>query len=160
MSRKRARRHGFARGAGHNPRRHVLYARWVNIRQRCTNPNHPRWEDYGGRKTALCPDGIYVAARWSDFRLFVQDVGLPPHGRLDLYSLDRIDNDGPYTPENVRWATHALQRANQYRAPWPFGVLDQYKDQYSGDWRNPGEEDEVARQWLEEHGEDIRGAAD
>ena len=101
-------------------RRHPLYARWANFRQRCRNPRHPRYPDYGGRRTRACPGGIYVDARWDDFTTFVADVGTPPRPG---YSLDRIDNDGPYSPENVRWATAAQQRANQYREPWPFGVL-------------------------------------
>ncbi len=104
---------------------HPLYARWVNFRQRCSNPNHPRYKDYGGRRTRSCPNGIYVAERWDSFSLFLSDVGPPPG---PTYSLDRIDNDGPYTPENVKWSTSAQQRANQYREPWPFGVLWDDKD--------------------------------
>ena len=96
-------RHGFAG----RKNRHPLYARWVNIRQRCNNPNHERYADYGGR-------GITVCERWDNFEVFAADVGEPPASRM---SLDRIDNDGPYSPENVRWSTAAFQRENQYRLP-------------------------------------------
>lgn len=115
-------KHGHARGRGAGRQRHPLYATWQNMRQRCRNPRHPRWPDYGGR-------GIFVCERWDDFTVFVADMGEPPEGA----SLDRMDNDGPYAPWNCRWATAAEQRANrrdnaavrrqQYAAPWPFGVL-------------------------------------
>ena len=114
------RKHGLAGSSPLDSKRHPLYARWVSMRQRCNNPNHPKWPDYGGRRTPLCPGGIWIDQRWDDFAQFVEHVGLPP-GRA--YSLDRINNDGPYAPWNVRWATAAAQRENQYRAPWPFGVL-------------------------------------
>jgi hypothetical protein len=64
--------------------------------------------------------------RWDDFAVFVADVGEPPGPG---YSLDRTDNDGPYSPGNVRWSTASEQRANQYREPWPFGVLWSDKNQ-------------------------------
>jgi hypothetical protein len=115
-------KHGLS-GGRQRVGRHPAYARWINIRQRCTNPNHPRFHDYGGRRTYLCPDGIWFAEEWSDFARFVADVGEPPGRRYDLYSIDRINNDGPYAPGNVRWSTAAQQRANTYREPWPFGVL-------------------------------------
>lgn len=116
-------RHGLAAGNPTDPRRHPMYNRWVNMRQRCRNPNNPRYADWGGR-------GIWFHPLWDDFAVFLQMVGEPPGRRYDLYSLDRIDNDGPYAPGNVRWSTAAQQRANQYRQPWPFGVLANQKDQY------------------------------
>jgi len=100
-----------------------MYARWVNIRQRCRNPRNPRFKDWGGR-------GIWFHPLWNDFPTFLAMVGLPPGGDFSKYSLDRIDNDGPYAPGNVRWSTAAQQRHNQYRTPWPFGVLYRQKDQY------------------------------
>jgi hypothetical protein len=71
--------------------------------QRVTNPNRPDWADYGGR-------GIYVCERWRSFVNFLADMGKRPGPG---FSLDRIDNDGPYAPGNVRWATTQQQRANQ-----------------------------------------------
>ena len=101
-------RHGARRrGAAH-----LLYERWAGMIQRCTNPNHLRYADYGGR-------GITVCERWRDFANFLVDVGDCPSGM----SLDRIDNDGNYEPGNCRWATPSEQRINQRRMAKSEGTL-------------------------------------
>lgn len=80
------------------------------------NPNNHAYKDYGGR-------GITVCARWLDnFPNFVEDVGERP---TILHSLDRIDNDGNYTPDNCRWATKKEQAANR-RARKPWTVWDRF----------------------------------
>jgi hypothetical protein len=75
---------------------------WANMLQRCLNPNHPRFDDYGGR-------GVGPTDDWLRFENFFADRGDPPPG----LSLDRIDNDGPYSASNTQWATASQQMRNR-----------------------------------------------
>jgi hypothetical protein len=79
-----------------------VYTVWVNMKSRCTNPNNPRYNRYGGR-------GITICKRWEKFQNFYEDMGDVPEGR----TLDRINNDGNYEPSNCRWATWATQYLNR-----------------------------------------------
>jgi hypothetical protein len=80
------------------------YRIWSGMLQRCTNANNKAFKWYGGRGITVCDD-------WLKFENFLADMGEPPEGR----SIDRIDNDGNYEPDNCRWATRMEQSASQRR---------------------------------------------
>jgi hypothetical protein len=82
---------------------HPLYQTWQSMKARCLNSNHPNFADYGGR-------GIKVCDQWMhNFNQFAKDMGERPVG----YSIDRINNDGDYTPQNCKWSTRKEQQQNR-----------------------------------------------
>ena len=81
-----------------------LYGIWGNIKGRVLNPKNKRYNDYGGR-------GITICEEWLDIHNFY-DWAMS-NGYSEELSIDRIDNDGNYCPENCRWATSNIQNRNK-----------------------------------------------
>lgn len=86
--------HGKSRTKTHNS--------WIGMKQRCYYEKHAEFERYGGR-------GITVCERWQIFENFYSDMGERPART----SLDRINSNGNYEPENCRWAPDAQQARNR-----------------------------------------------
>lgn len=90
---------------------------WSGMRGRCRNENNKMFKDYGGR-------GIKVCKKWDDsFISFFDDMGERPSVE---HSIERIDNDGDYTPENCKWAT-AKEQSNNRRSNRFFVIGDAKK---------------------------------
>lgn len=97
-------------GCMHHPKTHGLtdsriYKTWTNMKQRCNNPNHKAYKNYGGR-------GIKVCDEWNNssetfFKWAFEN------GYDDNLELDRIDNNLGYSPDNCRWITHKEQQLNK-----------------------------------------------
>ena len=96
----------FKTGLCMNGKLNRLYVIWANMKQRCTNPKCPKFKNYGGKNITICPE-------WMDICNFSQWAY--QNGYAENLTLDRIDNNKGYFPENCRWVdlrTNSRKRTN------------------------------------------------
>ena len=84
------------------------YRSWYAMKQRCLNPKHKQYDNYGGR-------GIKICQEWIDsFEKFFEAMGPAPKG----FELDRKDVGGDYEPDNCKWSSHQDQQRNKQNTVW------------------------------------------
>lgn len=94
--------HGHS-AAGRHGKASPEYMSWMSMIARCERPTCNRYNNYGGA-------GIYVCDKWRrSFEAFLSDMGPRPHG----HTIDRVDSDGNYEPNNCRWASPSQQGRNR-----------------------------------------------
>lgn len=90
------------------------YNSWLDMKSRCLNQNHKSYKNYGARGITICDEWL------NDLGQFIADMGKCPDG----FSLDRIDNDKGYSPDNCRWADKSTQSRNTRKSATGAGIYE------------------------------------
>lgn len=114
-----------------------LYHTWVGMRQRCRNPNNPKYKRYGGR-------GIKICQEWETICGF-RDWAFN-NGWEEGLTIDRIDNDGDYCPENCRWVTAAENSRKKRTTKIDIITAQEIRSRINEDWN------ELAKEYGCTHG--------
>lgn len=124
-----------------------LYSAWHGMLSRCDNPKNSSYPNYGGR-------GISVCERWRSFENFLADMGERPEG----LSLERLDNDGDYGPENCTWATSVEQATNRRSTRWV--ILNGERVSLSEAARRLNASNGAFYNWAKDRGVTVQDAVD
>lgn len=111
----------------HGLTKHPLYGVWANMKQRCKDKGHHAYKNYGARGINVCDEWLNSFQAFYDWAM--------TNGYKKGLSIDRIDNDGDYCPENCRWATVLKQNLNQrVRCDNTSGIVGVYRKRLGGSW--------------------------
>ena len=108
-----------------------IYRSWCNMKQRCMNPKHPKYQRYGGR-------GIKVCTEWQRIEGFYKWALAA--GWKEGLSIDRIDNDKDYCPENCRWVTVSENSRRKRTTKIDMITAQEIRSRINEDWYKLAEE--------------------
>lgn len=118
-------------------KRNSLYNSWCGMRTRCNNKNYRKYARYGGR-------GIKICEEWNDIRNFAEWAY--NNGWKEGYSIDRIDNDGDYCPENCRWVSVSENSRKKCTTKIDMIMAQEIRSRINEDWY------ELAKEYNCTHG--------